>query len=85
MERNNRVAFIGISNWALDPAKMNRGIMVNRSDPEAEELAETARDICTGTNTAVELPLSSYFNPLAIAYIQVCKKDPFFGLRDFYR
>ena len=42
-ERNERVAFIGISNWALDPAKMNRGIMVTRGDPGIPELIESAR------------------------------------------
>ncbi len=25
-----KVSFVGISNWALDPAKMNRGILVSR-------------------------------------------------------
>ena len=42
-KREERVAFIGISNWALDPAKMNRGIMVTRGDPEVEELRESAK------------------------------------------
>ena len=39
------MAFIGISNWALDPAKMNRGIMVTRCDPTREELELSARCI----------------------------------------
>lgn len=43
VERDKRVAFIGISNWALDPAKMNRGIMVTRTDPDLDELVSTAR------------------------------------------
>ena len=38
-----QVAFIGISNWALDPAKMNRGILVQRDVPDEQELIETAR------------------------------------------
>ena len=37
-----RVAFIGISNWALDPAKMNRGIMLHRGMLELKELISTA-------------------------------------------
>ena len=41
-EREKRVAFIGISNWALDPAKMNRGVMVIRGDPDIEELMQSA-------------------------------------------
>ena len=41
--KSKRVAFVGISNWALDPAKMNRGIMLCRSPPKPEELFNTAR------------------------------------------
>ena len=37
-----RVAFVGISNWALDPAKMNRGIMLSRGIPDPLELVESA-------------------------------------------
>ena len=37
-----KVAFIGISNWALDPAKMNRGILVQRGVPDVGELITTA-------------------------------------------
>ncbi len=43
IERSKRVAFIGISNWALDPAKMNRGVMVTRGDPDTDELVLSAR------------------------------------------
>ena len=41
-EKPQRVAFIGISNWALDPAKMNRGIMLSRGVPGEEELIDSA-------------------------------------------
>ena len=37
-----KVAFIGISNWALDPAKMNRGILVQRGVPDNRELQDSA-------------------------------------------
>lgn len=43
VSKDKRVAFIGISNWALDPAKMNRGIMLSRSPPAFQELIKTAR------------------------------------------
>lgn len=42
-EKWNKVAFIGISNWALDPAKMNRGILVYRGEPDEEELVSSAK------------------------------------------
>uniref|UniRef100_A0A1I8FY75 ANK_REP_REGION domain-containing protein n=1 Tax=Macrostomum lignano TaxID=282301 RepID=A0A1I8FY75_9PLAT len=41
-----KVAFVGISNWALDPAKMNRGLYVQRDVPDRNELVATARGIC---------------------------------------
>ena len=42
-EPYKKVAFIGISNWALDPAKMNRGILVQRRVPDVKELVDSAR------------------------------------------
>lgn len=38
-----RVGFIGLSNWALDPAKMNRGIMLCRGVPTVKELIDSAK------------------------------------------
>ena len=82
------MAFIGISNWALDPAKMNRGVMVTRGDPDAKELRLSARGICSNEEgDPVKMRLERYFEPLAEAYKEICKKQEkeFFGLRDFYR
>ncbi|XP_019856417.1 PREDICTED: E3 ubiquitin-protein ligase rnf213-alpha-like [Amphimedon queenslandica] len=94
---DERVAFIGISNWALDPAKMNRGIMVVRCSPEPQELTESACGIAnmvTDVNLRSELTIS--FDMLAKMYQKICLKQEecetmekdeareFFGLRDFY-
>ena len=82
------MSFIGISNWALDPAKMNRGVMVTRGDPDINELVVSARGIChNDENNAVQKRLSGHFELLAEAYHQICReqKRQFFGLRDFYR
>jgi hypothetical protein len=38
-----KVGFVGISNWALDPAKMNRGIFVHRDVPDTTDLVDTAK------------------------------------------
>jgi len=38
-----KCAFVGISNWALDPAKMNRGIFVQRGTPKSKELKQIAK------------------------------------------
>ncbi|XP_066446475.1 E3 ubiquitin-protein ligase RNF213-like [Eleutherodactylus coqui] len=85
---HKKVGFIGISNWALDPAKMNRGIFVSRGDPNKEELIESAQGICSSDNLTLR-KVSNYFQCFADAYQQVCEtqkeqKKEFFGLRDFY-
>ena len=43
IDHEQRVAFIGISNWALEPGTMNRGVMVTRGDPDEKELELSAR------------------------------------------
>ncbi|XP_022796392.1 E3 ubiquitin-protein ligase rnf213-alpha-like isoform X2 [Stylophora pistillata] len=94
-EKPQRVAFIGISNWALDPAKMNRGIMLSRGVPSKGELIDSAMGICS-TDEVVKALISSLISPLAAGYAQLykeqknfttlknCGKEEFFGLRDFY-
>ncbi|XP_056372927.1 E3 ubiquitin-protein ligase RNF213 isoform X2 [Hyla sarda] len=85
---HRKVGFIGISNWALDPAKMNRGIFVSRGDPNKKELIESALGICSSDKLILK-KVSTYFQYFAEAYQQVCEtqtiqKKEFFGLRDFY-
>ncbi|KAJ8251476.1 hypothetical protein GJAV_G00221750, partial [Gymnothorax javanicus] len=82
---HKKVGFIGISNWALDPAKMNRGIFVSRGDPDEKELIESAKGICSSDRMVLER-VRSYFSPFARAYLKVCQKQGkgFFGLRDYY-
>ncbi len=88
ISRQERVAFIGISNWALDPAKMNRGVMVTRADPSEDELVFSAKGICSNKeDDPIRKILQPYFQPFAKAYTTICEKQEreFFGLRDFYR
>ncbi|XP_042658256.1 E3 ubiquitin-protein ligase RNF213 isoform X2 [Tyto alba] len=82
---HKKVGFIGISNWALDPAKMNRGIFVSRGDPSKEELIESARGICYSARGALQ-KVEQYFCHFADAYENICKAQDreFFGLRDYY-
>lgn len=42
-----KCGFIGISNWALDPAKMNRGIFVQRGALDSKELQIIAKYVNT--------------------------------------
>ncbi|PKU34399.1 hypothetical protein llap_15296 [Limosa lapponica baueri] len=82
---HKKVGFIGISNWALDPAKMNRGIFVSRGDPSKEELIESAKGICSSARGALQ-KVEPYFYHFANAYENICKAQDreFFGLRDYY-
>ncbi|XP_018560281.2 LOW QUALITY PROTEIN: E3 ubiquitin-protein ligase rnf213-alpha-like [Lates calcarifer] len=81
---HKRVGFIGISNWALDPAKMNRGIFVSRGDPSQQELIKSAEGICSSDENVLE-KIRHLFEPFAKAYMKVCREGRgFFGLRDFY-
>lgn len=81
---HKRVGFIGISNWALDPAKMNRGIFVSRGDLNEQELIKSATGICSSDQHVLE-KIKHLFQPFATAYMTVCdESNGFFGLRDFY-
>ncbi|XP_076855501.1 E3 ubiquitin-protein ligase rnf213-beta isoform X2 [Brachyhypopomus gauderio] len=84
-EPHMKVGFVGISNWALDPAKMNRGIFVSRWDPSENELVETANGICSSSPSVV-LKIKHLLPKLAKGFISICKSDndQFFGLRDYY-
>ncbi|KAM9258624.1 E3 ubiquitin-protein ligase rnf213-alpha-like [Morus bassanus] len=83
-EAYKKVGFVGISNWALDPAKMNRGLLVIRTEPSKEELVKTAKGICADQPHLERI--KHLFPILANFYCNVLKtqKTEFFGLRDFY-
>ena len=84
-----KVSFVGISNWALDPAKMNRGLLLARGVPNLQDLITTGKGICANDEDASEL-LAKSLEDLAKGYQKVyyeqlaIKKREFFGLRDFY-
>ncbi|XP_062408415.1 E3 ubiquitin-protein ligase rnf213-alpha-like isoform X2 [Sardina pilchardus] len=83
-----KVAFIGISNWSLDPAKMNRGILVLRTSPEFEELQNTALAICPHDEENILSEIEILIASLTEFYQKVLSEQEqfgeFFGLRDFY-
>lgn len=83
-EAYKKVGFVGISNWALDPAKMNRGLLVFRTEPSREELVKTAKGICAAQPHMQRI--EHLFPILANFYCHVLKtqEKEFFGLRDFY-
>ena len=83
-----KVAVIGISNWALDPAKMNRGLFVSRGEPDINELIATSRGIFKYDLSVFDC-IQNYIGDIARAYLELCQQArefqrEFFGLRDFY-
>ncbi|XP_046861659.1 E3 ubiquitin-protein ligase RNF213-like [Xenia sp. Carnegie-2017] len=90
---HNHVGFIGLSNWALDPAKMNRGIMLSRGTPSETELLDIARGICSwdeddDIDEIMKKLCDGYFDlyeeQKESRTLKNAQKDEFFGLRDFY-
>ena len=76
-----KLAVVGISNWALDLAKMNRAIHLTRPEPRVDDLKHTAMGIVSSQH------LESSLQSLAQAYYNVYhgqRKKDFYGLRDFY-
>ncbi|XP_078674105.1 E3 ubiquitin-protein ligase rnf213-alpha-like isoform X2 [Branchiostoma floridae x Branchiostoma belcheri] len=82
---HKKVAFVGISNWALDPAKMNRGIFVSRGKPRKEDLTKSARGICENDHHVLAC-MKTLLPHLCDAYLKLYNSQDreFFGLRDFY-
>ncbi|CAH1273731.1 RNF213 [Branchiostoma lanceolatum] len=82
---HKKVAFVGISNWALDPAKMNRGIFVSRGKPRKEDLTKSARGICENDHHVLAR-MKTLLPHLCEAYLKLYNDQDreFFGLRDFY-
>ena len=89
---NSKIAFIGLSNWALDPAKMNRGIMVCLEEPHQEELILSAKAICeSNIAESIHMPkLVPFIKGLVSGYLKLIQIQrekvelQYFGLRDFY-
>ena len=92
--KEQEIAFVGISNWALDASKMNRGVHLSVLEPDLDDLKLTASTISNdiyeeiNNNTSykkmIENLSESYYK-----YKQYLKKNQlsnydFHGSRDFY-
>ena len=72
---------VGISNWALDPAKMNRAVHLYRPAPTVADLSATAEGMVRGAG------LKAYLQAIAKAYSATYRtqsQQDFWGLREFY-
>ncbi|PAA74374.1 hypothetical protein BOX15_Mlig025717g4 [Macrostomum lignano] len=84
--KHSKVGFIGISNWALDPAKMNRGLYLLRDVPTHEDLLDTAKGICQSQvrRDRVRSHLEHVTTFYEEIYDHTQKEREFFGLRDYF-
>ncbi|KAL7825428.1 hypothetical protein AOLI_G00326350 [Acnodon oligacanthus] len=84
-EEYKKVGFIGMSNWSLDPAKMNRGLLLFRPSPGEDELKKTATEICSAARLFSK-EIEERLPTLTKVYSAVLKKqvNEFYGLRDYY-
>ena len=86
VEPHSKVGFVGISNWALDPAKMNRGIFVTRGKPSHGDLQKTAEAIFESDREKIKQVSNGVIRAVTSAYLQIyeTQEKEFFGLRDYY-
>ena len=89
------IAVVGLSNWVLDPAKMNRAICLQRTEPSKDDIQLTGKRILTSVSVddkqaisakAIE-NLENLLSPLAQAYHTIYTKQQgrdFVGMRDYY-
>ena len=93
-ENDKQIAFVGISNWNLDAAKMNRGISISIPEPDEEDNKETAFTIGNSYNEVMAQRYKTFFENLGKSYYDYKAylkerysfdgKDDFHGNRDFY-
>ena len=93
-KEDEKLAFVGISNWTLDASKMNRGIYLAVSEPDEKDCIETAIEIAKSYNSEnikeLEIRYKDYFENLAKSFLFYIKnivdkdKIDFHGARDFY-
>ena len=91
-DSDDAVPFLGISNWRLDAAKINRALNLSITDYDIPDLEETAMAIASALDSNLSNNYESFFKALARTYNDYIKlrqngiketKD-FHGNRDFY-
>ncbi|ETO22336.1 hypothetical protein RFI_14862 [Reticulomyxa filosa] len=89
---NRQIAFIGLSNWRLDAAKMNRVVLHQVLQPTKKELEDTANKILCGNESSiasgkftVKVPrITAFFEEVMKTQNESAFSFDFFGQRDFY-
>jgi len=84
---------VGLSNWVLDSAKMNRAVCLQRPDPTEADMAATGGTIVqtsdgAGGNRRGAAQLNTLLSPMASAFHEVYTAQggrDFIGMRDYYQ
>ena len=92
-EGDKKVAFVGISNWALDASKMNRGLFLSIPEPEKEDAKFTSFTIGESYDSTLANTYKSVYESLGEIYYDYKQYlmsqftdgfEDFHGNRDFY-
>ena len=89
-KEDEKLAFVGISNWTLDASKMNRGIYLAVSAPDEKDCIETAIEIANSYDDNLGNKYKDEFKLLARSYAEFVEDTilrehaDFHGARDFY-
>ena len=91
-DSKNSVPFLGISNWRLDAAKINRALSLTITDYDIEDLEETAISIAKALDVELSIKYKEFFETLANTYNEYIifnqnglkENKDFHGNRDFY-
>ena len=84
---NPPIAIVGLSNWVLDPAKMNRAVLVQRPEPSDDDISHTGSSIMGLPDGVSSSPIVQLLEKISRAYFQVYthqKDRDFIGMRDYY-
>jgi len=94
VEGKPKAAFVGISNWVLDAAKMNRGLHISIPELDEEDIIITSKTIAESYNKELVSKFSSFFENLGKTYYEyklylkqkhhLDGKEDFHGNRDFF-
>ena len=93
-ENDDEISFVGISNWALDASKMNRGVHLSIQEPDLEDLLLTSETISRGIfeeiqnfesyEQLIKNLTKSYYDYKYRLYQKYNSSYDFHGSRDFY-
>ena len=91
-DKVDTVPFLGISNWRLDAAKINRALNLSITDYDIKDLIETANSIAEALDINLSNKYKDFFETLAGVYYEymiynqnsIKENKDFHGNRDFY-